>query len=131
MSLQDPVADMLTRLRNGQMAHKEEVRMPLSRLRAAVLRVLKEEGYIEGFRVEAEGDHQYLCVVLKYHEGKPVLAELRRVSRPGLRRYARCGKLPRVYGGLGVAVISTSRGVMTDHAARKAGVGGEILCTVF
>jgi small subunit ribosomal protein S8 len=129
--MQDPLADMLTRIRNAQMAGKTAVEIPASKLKRAVCSVLQEEGYIAGVRdVERDGK-ALLLVELKYFEGKPVIAELDRVSRPGLRRYAGKDGLPTVRGGLGVAIVSTSRGVMTDRAARAAGVGGEVLCTVF
>ena len=131
MSMQDPLADMLTRIRNAQQAGKTTVEIPASKLKKAVCNVLVEEGYIAGIReMEREG-HSRLVVELRYFDGKPVIAELDRVSRPGLRRYAGKDGLPTVRGGLGVAIVSTSRGVMTDRAARAAGVGGEVLCTVF
>ncbi len=131
MSMQDPLADMLTRIRNAQQAGKTTVEIPASKLKLAVCNVLVEEGYVAGVRdVEREG-HQRLVVELKYFDGQPVIAELDRASRPGLRRYSGKDKLPTVRGGLGVAIVSTSRGVMTDRAARAAGVGGEVLCTVF
>lgn len=130
MSMQDPLADMLTRIRNGQQVGKTEVVMPSSKLKKSVANVLKEEGYIEGYSV-TETSKPELAVQLKYFEGKPVIAELSRYSRPGLRAYAGKDGLPSIRGGLGVAIVSTSRGVMTDRAARSAGVGGEILCTVF
>ncbi|AFU99005.1 30S ribosomal protein S8 [Simiduia agarivorans] len=130
MSMQDPLADMLTRIRNAQMVGKPNVTMPSSKLKASVARVLAEEGYVGGFSV-SEGAKPELTVELKYYEGKPVIAELDRVSRPGLRNYAGKDELPSVRGGLGVAIVSTSKGVMTDRAARSAGVGGEVLCTVF
>ena len=131
MSMQDPIADMLTRIRNGQMAGKAAVIMPLSSLKKAVANVLQEEGFIAGFSVEQQDGKPSLNIELKYFDGKPVIVELDRVSRPGLRSYAGKGDLPSVRGGLGVAIVSTSRGVMTDRAARAAGVGGEVLCTVF
>lgn len=130
MSMQDPLADMLTRIRNAQQVGKAVVSMPSSKLKANVARVLKEEGYIADFAVSEEVQPQ-LTVELKYFEGKPVIVELDRVSRPGLRNYAGKASLPSVRGGLGVAIVSTSKGVMTDRAARAAGVGGEVLCTVF
>lgn len=130
MSMQDPLADMLTRIRNAQMVGKVDVVMPASKLKASVARVLAEEGYISAYTVSDELKAE-LTVELKYFEGKPVIAELDRVSRPGLRNYAGKGDLPTVRGGLGVAIVSTSKGVMTDRAARTAGVGGEVLCTVF
>lgn len=131
MSMQDPISDMLTRLRNAQMAGKKFVEMPGSKLKAAVARVLTEEGYIAGFDTDDSSGKPRLSVELKYFEGKPVIAEIERFSRPSLRRYAGKDELPSVRGGLGVAIVSTSRGVMTDRAARAAGVGGEVLCTVF
>jgi len=131
MSMQDPISDMLTRLRNAQMAGKKFVDMPGSKLKAAVAKVLVEEGYIASSELNESNGKPRLSIELKYFEGKPVIAEIQRVSRPSLRRYAGKGELPSVRGGLGVAIVSTSRGVMTDRAARAAGVGGEILCTVF
>ncbi|MBD2859343.1 30S ribosomal protein S8 [Spongiibacter sp. KMU-158] len=131
MSMQDPLADMLTRIRNAQMAGKTAVQIPASKLKVAVAKVLEEEGYIAGYRKEGEAASATLHVDLKYFQGKPVIAELQRVSRPGLRAYAGKDKLPSVRAGLGVAIVSTSQGVMTDRAARAAGVGGEVLCTVF
>ncbi len=131
MSMQDPMSDMLTRIRNAQMAGKTGVEMPGSKLKAAVASVLKEEGYIEGFASDVQEGKQRLSIQLKYYQGKPVIAEIDRASRPGLRRYAGKDELPSVRGGLGVAIVSTSQGVMTDRAARAAGVGGEVLCTVF
>ena len=131
MSMQDPLSDMLTRLRNAQMAGKKTVDMPGSKLKAAVAQVLTNEGYVAGFGVDDSSGKPRLSVDLKYFEGKPVIAEIARVSKPSLRRYSGKGDLPSVRGGLGVAIVSTSRGVMTDRAARAAGVGGEVLCTVF
>lgn len=131
MSMQDPLSDMLTRIRNAQMAGKARVEMPGSKLKAAVAAVLKEEGYIADFATSQDGSKPRLNIELKYYQGKPVIAEIDRVSRPGLRNYAGKGDLPSVRGGLGIAIVSTSRGVMTDRAARAAGVGGEVLCTVF
>ncbi|MCC6077488.1 30S ribosomal protein S8 [Pseudomonas sp. GCM10022188] len=130
MSMQDPLADMLTRIRNAQMAEKTVVTMPSSKLKAAVAKVLKDEGYIADFQVSGEVKQQ-LSIELKYFEGKPVIEELKRVSRPGLRQYKGVEQLPKVRGGLGVSIVSTNKGVMTDRAARAAGVGGEVLCTVF
>jgi small subunit ribosomal protein S8 len=129
--MQDPLSDMLTRIRNAQMAGKTGVEMPGSKLKAAVANVLKEEGYIADFALNTEGAKPRLAIELKYYEGKPVIAEIDRVSRPGLRNYSGKDELPSVRGGLGVAIVSTSKGVMTDRAARAAGVGGEVLCTVF
>lgn len=131
MSMQDPIADMLTRIRNAQMAGKAEVVIPASKLKSSISNVLQEEGYIAGFRTEDVDGKPHLIVDLKYYQGKPVIVELDRVSRPGLRAYAGKEELPKVRGGLGVAIVSTSKGVMTDRAARAAGVGGEVLCTVF
>ena len=131
MSMQDPLADMLTRIRNAQMAGKTSVDMPGSKLKAAVAKVLEEEGYIEGFESRVDDGKARLALSLKYFQGKPVIAEIDRVSRPGLRSYAGKDGIPPVRGGLGIAIVSTSRGVMTDRAARAAGVGGEVLCTVF
>lgn len=129
MSMQDPLADMFTRIRNGQMAKKPVISMPSSKVKVAIAKVLAEEGYIVGFRVEA-GAKPELLVDLKYYQGRPVIEKLQRVSRPGLRIYRAKDKLPKVLGGLGVAIVSTSQGVMTDRAARAAGVGGEVLCLV-
>jgi small subunit ribosomal protein S8 len=131
MSMQDPLSDMLTRIRNAQMAGKTGVEMPGSKLKAAVANVLKEEGYIADFNASNDGGKPRLAIELKYYQGKPVIAEIDRISRPGLRSYAAKDEMPSVRGGLGVAIISTSKGVMTDRAARAAGVGGEVLCTVF
>ena len=131
MSMQDPLSDMLTRIRNAQMAGKKRVEMPGSKLKVAVAQVLKDEGYVDGFSATIDGVKPRLAIDLKYHLGKPVIAEINRVSRPGLRTYSGRGELPSVRTGLGVAIISTSRGVMTDRAARAAGVGGEVLCTVY
>ena len=130
MSMQDPLADMLTRIRNAQMAEKTVVSMPSSKLKAAVAKVLKDEGYIADYQVSAEAKPQ-LSIELKYFEGKPVVEEVKRISRPGLRQYKSVDQLPKVRGGLGVSIVSTNKGVMTDRAARAAGVGGEVLCTVF
>lgn len=130
MSMQDPLADMLTRIRNAQMAEKSVVSMPSSKLKVAVAKVLKDEGYIQGYSV-SENVKSELTIELKYFEGRPVIEELKRVSRPGLRNYKSASELPKVRGGLGVSIVSTNKGVMTDRAARAAGVGGEVLCTVF
>ena len=131
MSMQDPLSDMLTRIRNAQMAGKKRVEMPGSKLKVAVAQVLKDEGYVDGFSATNESGKPRLAIDLKYYLGKPDIAEINRVSRPGLRSYSGRGELPSVRTGLGVAIISTSRGVMTDRAARAAGVGGEVLCTVY
>ncbi|MFV8784125.1 30S ribosomal protein S8 [Microbulbifer sp. SA54] len=130
MSMQDPLADMLTRIRNALARGKGSVSMPSSKLKVAVAKVLKDEGYVTEVSV-GEGAKPELTIELKYFQGKPVIAELDRVSRPGLRNYAGKKALPSVRGGLGIAIVSTSQGVMTDRAARQAGVGGEVLCTVF
>ena len=131
MSMQDPLADMLTRIRNAQMAGKTFVEFPASKLKNAVCEVLLDEGYIAGVRpVENDGKAQ-IHVDLKYFDGKPVIAEIDRSSRPGLRNYKGKDDLPKVRGGLGVAIVSTSKGVMSDRAARAAGIGGEVRCTVF
>jgi len=129
--MQDPISDMLTRVRNAQMAGKKFVDMPGSKLKAAVAQVLEDEGYISGHRVESAEGKPRLSIELKYHNGKPVIAEIERFSKPSLRRYAGKDKMPNVRGGLGVAIVSTSKGVMTDRAAKAQGVGGEVLCTVF
>lgn len=131
MSMQDPIADMLSRIRNAQARAKATVTMPSSTKKVAIARVLKDEGYVAGFKVAAEEGKPVLEITLKYFEGKPVIAEIDRVSRSGLRRYAGKDELPRVRGGLGIAIVSTSKGVMSDRAARAAGIGGEVLCTVF
>lgn len=129
MSLQDPIADMLTRIRNGQQAAKKVVAMPSSNVKVAIAAVLKDEGYIADFAVDAATKPE-LKVTLKYHEGVPVIRTIDRVSSPGLRVYKQANDLPKVLGGFGVAIVSTSKGVMSDRAARAAGVGGEILCFV-
>ncbi|MCP4408063.1 MAG: 30S ribosomal protein S8 [Gammaproteobacteria bacterium] len=130
MSMNDPVSDMFTRIRNGQQSAKRVVKMYSSKLKCAIASVLKEEGYIEGFEVVQIGNTSELTITLKYHMGEPVLEMMRRVSRPGLRIYRSSQELPKVNGGLGTAIISTSKGVMTDRAARAAGYGGEVLCVV-
>lgn len=130
MSMQDPLSDMLTRIRNAQQVSKVSVKMPSSTLKVSVAQVLVAEGYVGSFSV-SEGPKPELTIELKYFEGKPVIAEIDRVSRPGLRNYTGKDGIPSVRGGLGVAIVSTSKGVMTDRSARAAGVGGEVLCTVF
>ena len=130
MSMTDPIADFLTRIRNGQRSGKPEVGMPASRMKLALAKVLKEEGYIEDFAVATDAGKSTLTVRLKYYQGRPVIDRLERVSRPGLRVYKGKDDLPRILGGMGVAIVSTSRGVMTDREARAAGHGGEILCIV-
>jgi len=131
MSMTHPIADMLTRIRNGLSAAKKEVVMPSSKAKVAIGKVLKEEGYISDFSVQDIDGKPVLTVSLKYYQGKPVIESLQRVSPPGLRQYKGSDTLPEVSAGLGVAIISTSAGVMTDRAARKAGHGGEVLCSVF
>jgi small subunit ribosomal protein S8 len=130
MSMTDPIADMLTRVRNAQRTLKRDVSMPSSTVKQAIAAVLEEEGYITGSRVAAEGSKSELTIELKYFEGQPVIEEIARVSRPGLRVFRPVDELPRVLGGLGVAIVSTSKGVMSDRKARELGHGGEVLCTV-
>ncbi len=130
MSMTDPIADMLTRIRNAHRAQKQDVSMPSSKLKVNIAKLLKDEGYISDFSVEADSGKPTLKVALKYYDGKPVIDMLRRVSRPGLRQYKGKHDLPTVRGGLGIAIISTPAGLMTDRAARKAGHGGEVLCFV-
>jgi small subunit ribosomal protein S8 len=130
MSMSDPLSDMLTRIRNGQRAVKQKVLMPSSSLKCAVALVLKEEGFIEDFEVHRQDGKIELAITLKYHAKKPVIETIERVSRPGLRVYRKADELPRVIGGMGIAVVSTSKGVMTDQAARAIGHGGEVLCVV-
>jgi len=131
MSMSDPIADMLTRIRNAQRVEKPDVAMPSSRLKVAIAQVLQDEGYIEGFRVDAgKAGQSELHIGLKYYAGRPVIERLERVSRPGLRVYRRRDNLPQVMNGLGVAIVSTPQGVMTDRKARVQGVGGEVICYV-
>ncbi len=130
MSMSDPIADLLTRIRNGQAANKAQVTMPASKAKQAVANVLKNEGYISDFAVQDAGGKPQLTVVLKYYEGRPVIESLQRVSRPALRIYKGKDELPKILGGLGVAIVSTSKGVMSDREARALGEGGEVLCTV-
>ena len=130
MSMTDPIADMFTRIRNGQMIGRVDVVMPASSIKFEIARVLKDEGYIEDFAKREQDGKTELVVTLKYHEGRPVIDHIRRISRPGLRVYKRKDQLPRVLGGLGIAIVSTPRGVMSDRAARAAGQGGEVLCVV-
>lgn len=130
MSMSDPIADMLTRIRNGQQARKVSVSMPAGKLKSSVAKVLQDEGYIGGFSNGAEEGKPTLTVELKYFDGKPVIEKIRRVSRPGLRRYSAASDIPDVLGGLGIAVVSTSHGVMTGKEARAKGYGGEIICSV-
>ncbi len=130
MSMSDPISDMLTRIRNGQGANKVTVNIPSSNVKQAIAKVLKEEGFIEDFSISKEGVKTTIVVTLKYYMGEPVITKLERVSRPGLRTYKSVDELPRIIGGMGDAIISTSNGVMSDRAARTAGHGGEVLCTV-
>ena len=130
MSLQDPLADMFTRIRNGQMAGKKTIEMPSSKQKVELARVLADEGYIGSYMVSDTGARAQLRIDLKYYEGRPVIEHISRVSRPGLRVYKKVDQLPRVKHGLGVLIVSTSKGVMTDRAARKANVSGEIICQV-
>ena len=130
MSMQDPISDMLTRIRNAQRADKVSVSMPSSKLKTAIANVLKDEGYIEDFKVEANDGKPTLEIQLKYYAGRPVIERLDRVSRPGLRIYKGSNDIPKVMNGLGVAIVSTSKGAMTDRKARAAGIGGEVLCIV-
>ncbi|MBS4099251.1 MAG: 30S ribosomal protein S8 [Sulfuricella sp.] len=130
MSMSDPIADMLTRIRNGQSAEKQSVAMPSSTLKVAIAEVLKDEGFIEDFGVRQEEGKPTLEVKLKYYAGRPVIEKIERISRPGLRIYKGRDELPKVMNGLGVAIVSTSKGVMTDRKARTTGVGGEVLCVV-
>lgn len=130
MSMSDPVADMLTRIRNAQQAQKGAVSMPSSKLKVAIAQVLKDEGYIDDFVVRGEGASRELSISLKYYAGRPVIERIERVSKPGLRVYRGCDELPKVMNGLGVAIVSTPGGVMTDRRARASKVGGEVLCVV-
>ncbi|WP_158379411.1 30S ribosomal protein S8 [Candidatus Williamhamiltonella defendens] len=130
MSMQDPIADMLTRIRNGQAANKVGITMPSSKLKVAIAEVLKEEGFINSFTVEGEKTNPALVIILKYYKEKPVVERIERISRPGLRIYKKRDALLKVMGGLGIAIISTSKGVITDRAARQAGLGGEVICYV-
>lgn len=130
MSMSDPIADMLTRIRNSLQRSKYEVKMPSSKLKVAIANIMKEEGYISGFSVQEEDKKATLTIELKYFEGKPVIESIGRVSRPSLRSYKSADDLPKIMGGLGVAIISTAKGVMTDKSAREQGIGGEVLCYV-
>jgi small subunit ribosomal protein S8 len=130
MSLQDPISDMFCRIQNGQARAKVKVDMPSSKIKAAIAEILKQEGYITDYLVHEVAGKKQLTIELKYFEGKPVIEKLQRVSKPGLRRYKSRDDLPRVLGGFGTAIISTSRGVMTDKNARAQGIGGEVLCYV-
>jgi len=128
--MSDPISDMLTRIRNAQMAEKAQVLMPSSKLKVAIAKVLKDEGYIEDFSVRQSGKKAELEVLLKYYAGRPVIERIERVSKPGLRVYKGANDIPRVMNGLGVAIVSTSKGVMTDRKARADNIGGEVLCYV-
>ncbi|CAN0617795.1 30S ribosomal subunit protein S8 [Burkholderia multivorans] len=130
MSMSDPIADMLTRIRNGQMVEKVSVSMPSSKVKVAIAQVLKDEGYIDDFAVKADGAKAELNIALKYYAGRPVIERIERVSKPGLRVYRGRNEIPQVMNGLGVAIVSTPKGVMTDRKARATGVGGEVICYV-
>jgi small subunit ribosomal protein S8 len=130
MSMSDPIADMLTRIRNAQSVEKAVVTMPSSKLKVAIAQVLKDEGYIDAFSVRADGGKSELEISLKYYAGRPVIERIERVSRPGLRIYKGRNEIPQVMNGLGVAIVTTPKGVMTDRKARQTGVGGEVLCYV-
>ena len=130
MSMSDPIADMFTRIRNGQRVEKPSVSMPASKLKVAIAQVLKDEGYIEDFKVRDEDGKSTLEVALKYYAGAPVIEKIERVSRPGLRIYKGRDDIPKIMNGLGIAIVSTSKGVMTDRKARATGIGGEVLCIV-
>ncbi len=130
MSMSDPISDMLTRIRNAQMAEKVTVKMPSSKLKVAIAKVLQDEGYVEGFNVSSNDGKPLLEIGLKYYAGRPVIEKIQRVSRPGLRMYKGCEDIPKVMNGLGIAIVSTSKGLMTDHKARANGIGGEVLCIV-
>lgn len=130
MSMSDPIADMLTRIRNAQMVEKATVAMPSSKVKAAIAQVLQDEGYIDGFQVKTQDGKSQLEISLKYYAGRPVIERIERVSRPGLRIYKGAKSIPQVMNGLGVAIVTTPKGVMTDRKARAAGIGGEVLCYV-
>ena len=130
MSMSDPISDMLTRIRNSLLRYKRDVKMPSSKLKVAIVDILKQEGYIKDYRVETHNNRMMLIVDLKYFKGKPVIESLERISKPSLRSYKSVNELPKVMGGLGIAIISTAKGVMTDKSAREHGIGGEILCYV-
>ena len=127
----DRVADMLTRVRNAYKARHASLKMPFARINADVCSVLESEGFIKAFRIEEEGNKKFLTIELKYIEGEPAIREVKRVSKPGLRKYSQMSRLPKHYNGLGISILSTSKGVMSDFAARQQQVGGEVLCTVF
>ena len=130
MSMSDPISDMLTRIRNSLLRFKHDVRIPSSKLKVAIANILKQEGYIKDYRVEAHNNRMTLIIDLMYFKGRPVIESLTRISKPSLRSYKSVNELPKVMGGLGIAIISTAKGVMTDKSAREHGIGGEILCYV-
>ncbi len=130
MSMSDPISDMLTRIRNAQQAEKTTVSMPSSKIKAAIAKVLQDEGYVEGFKIVGDGAKATLEIGLKYYADRPVIEKIQRVSRPGLRIYKGSEDIPKVMNGLGIAIVSTSKGLMTDHKARANGIGGEVLCIV-
>ena len=130
MSMSDPISDMLTRIRNSLLRFKRDVRIPSSKLKVAIANILKQEGYIKDYRVEENNKRITLIIELKYFKGKPVIESMKRVSKPSLRSYKSVSELPKVMGGLGIAIISTAKGVMTDKSARQHGIGGEVLCYV-
>ncbi len=130
MSMSDPIADLLTRIRNAQMVAKPTVMVPSSKVKIAIAQVLKDEGYIDGFQIKKDAGETELEITLKYYAGRPVIERIERVSRPGLRVYKGCGAIPQVMNGMGVAIVTTPQGVMTDRKARATGVGGEVLCYV-
>lgn len=131
MGMTDPISDMLSRIRNAQLVRKDQVDIPLSKLKNRIAEILKDEGYIGNIEIVAEGDFQLLRLDLKYRQGRPVIEEIKRRSRPGRREYVARDEIPSVYQGLGIAILSTSKGVVSNRQARKLGVGGELLCTVF
>ena len=130
MSMSDPISDMRTRIRNAQMAEKINVRLPSSKLKVAIAQVLQDEGYVEGYDITSVDGKSTLEIGLKYYAGRPVIEKIQRVSRPGLRMYKGCDDIPNVMNGLGIAIVSTSKGLMTDRKARANGIGGEVLCIV-
>ena len=130
MSMSDPISDMLTRIRNSLLRFKHDVRIPSSKLKVAIANILKQEGYIKDYRVEKNDKRTTLIIELKYFKGKPVIETMKRVSKPSLRSYKSVSELPKVMGGLGIAIISTAKGIMTDKSAREHGIGGEVLCYV-
>lgn len=131
MSMTDPISDMLTRIRNAQTAGHDQLTLPASRVKLKIAEILKQEGYIQDYERHDEGHQGRIDIQLKWHQGQPAIEGLRRVSRPGQRRYARSSEIPKVRNGLGIMIVSTSKGMMTDRAARKAGVGGELICSIW